>query len=42
MYLAVSYDHRIIDGKEAVSFLVAIKKRLENPEELGLDFKEGL
>jgi 2-oxoglutarate dehydrogenase E2 component (dihydrolipoamide succinyltransferase) len=42
MYLAVSYDHRVIDGKEAVSFLVAIKKRLENPEELGLDFKEGL
>lgn len=42
MYLAVSYDHRIIDGKEAVSFLVAIKKKLENPEELGLDFKEGL
>lgn len=42
MYLAVSYDHRIIDGKEAVSFLVAVKKHLENPEELGLDFKEGL
>ncbi len=42
MYLAVSYDHRIIDGKEAVSFLVAIKKRLENPEELGLEFKNEL
>lgn len=42
MYLAVSYDHRIIDGKEAVSFLVAIKKRLENPEELGLEFKKDL
>jgi 2-oxoglutarate dehydrogenase E2 component (dihydrolipoamide succinyltransferase) len=42
MYLAVSYDHRIIDGKEAVSFLVAIKKRLENPEELGLEFKKEI
>ncbi len=42
MYLAVSYDHRIIDGKEAVSFLIAIKNRLENPEELGLDFKKDL
>jgi len=42
MYLAVSYDHRIIDGKEAVSYLVAIKNHLETPETLGLDFKEGL
>ncbi|MEO5667934.1 MAG: 2-oxoglutarate dehydrogenase complex dihydrolipoyllysine-residue succinyltransferase [Bdellovibrionota bacterium] len=42
MYLAVSYDHRIIDGKEAVSFLVAIKKHLENPEELGLEFKKEI
>jgi len=42
MYLAVSYDHRIIDGKGAVSFLIAIKNRLENPEELGLDFKKDL
>jgi 2-oxoglutarate dehydrogenase E2 component (dihydrolipoamide succinyltransferase) len=42
MYLAVSYDHRIIDGKEAVSFLVAIKKRLESPEELGLEFKKEI
>lgn len=32
MYLALSYDHRIIDGKESVSFLVAIKNFLENPE----------
>ena len=32
MYLAVSYDHRIIDGKESVSFLVRIKELLENPE----------
>ncbi|MBB4118228.1 2-oxoglutarate dehydrogenase E2 component (dihydrolipoamide succinyltransferase) [Mesonia hippocampi] len=34
MYLALSYDHRIIDGKESVGFLVAIKEALENPEEL--------
>jgi 2-oxoglutarate dehydrogenase E2 component (dihydrolipoamide succinyltransferase) len=32
MYLAVSYDHRIIDGKESVSFLVRIKELLENPQ----------
>ncbi|MCY4560823.1 MAG: 2-oxoglutarate dehydrogenase complex dihydrolipoyllysine-residue succinyltransferase [Flavobacteriaceae bacterium] len=34
MYLAVSYDHRIIDGRESVGFLVAIKEGLEKPEEL--------
>ena len=34
MYLALSYDHRIIDGKESVSFLVAVKDMLENPEKL--------
>lgn len=34
MYLALSYDHRIIDGKESVGFLVAIKEALESPEEL--------
>jgi 2-oxoglutarate dehydrogenase E2 component (dihydrolipoamide succinyltransferase) len=34
MYLALSYDHRIIDGKESVSFLVAVKDYLENPEKL--------
>ena len=34
MYLALSYDHRIIDGKEAVSFLVHIKNKIENPFEL--------
>ncbi len=33
MYVALSYDHRIIDGKESVSFLVAVKEALENPEE---------
>ena len=32
MYLAVSYDHRIIDGRESVSFLVKVKELLENPE----------
>ena len=34
MYLALSYDHRIIDGKEAVSFLVHIKNEIENPADL--------
>lgn len=37
MYVAVSYDHRIIDGKESVGFLVAIKEALENPKELLMD-----
>ncbi|RPG99133.1 MAG: 2-oxoglutarate dehydrogenase complex dihydrolipoyllysine-residue succinyltransferase [Candidatus Pelagibacter sp. TMED118] len=37
MYLALSYDHRIIDGKEAVSFLKGIKESLEEPEKLFLD-----
>ncbi len=37
MYLALSYDHRLIDGKEAVSFLVAIKDLLEDPARLILD-----
>jgi 2-oxoglutarate dehydrogenase E2 component (dihydrolipoamide succinyltransferase) len=34
MYLALSYDHRIIDGRESVSFLVRVKNLLENPEML--------
>jgi 2-oxoglutarate dehydrogenase E2 component (dihydrolipoamide succinyltransferase) len=34
MYVALSYDHRIIDGRESVGFLVAIKEALENPIEL--------
>jgi 2-oxoglutarate dehydrogenase E2 component (dihydrolipoamide succinyltransferase) len=34
MYVAMSYDHRIIDGREAVGFLVSVKKYLENPERL--------
>ena len=37
MYLALSYDHRLIDGKEAVSFLVAIKDLLEDPARMLLD-----
>ena len=37
MYLALSYDHRIIDGKESVGFLVAIKEALEDPLELLMD-----
>jgi 2-oxoglutarate dehydrogenase E2 component (dihydrolipoamide succinyltransferase) len=36
MYLALSYDHRIVDGREAVSFLVAIKELLEDPARLTL------
>jgi len=34
MYVALSYDHRIIDGRESVGFLVAVKEALEKPEEL--------
>jgi 2-oxoglutarate dehydrogenase E2 component (dihydrolipoamide succinyltransferase) len=37
MYLALSYDHRIIDGKEAVTFLVRVKEAIENPERLLFD-----
>ena len=37
MYLALSYDHRIIDGKEAVSFLKLVKENLEDPRGLFLD-----
>ena len=37
MYLAMSYDHRMLDGKEAVSFLVSVKEQLENPEKLLLN-----
>ncbi|MDG2397376.1 MAG: 2-oxoglutarate dehydrogenase complex dihydrolipoyllysine-residue succinyltransferase [Flavobacteriaceae bacterium] len=44
MYVALSYDHRIIDGKESVSFLVAIKEALESPEDLlmGNNIKKAL
>lgn len=34
MYIALSYDHRVVDGREAVSFLVAVKGRLEQPEKM--------
>ena len=34
MYLALSYDHRIVDGKESVSFLVKVKELLEDPGRL--------
>lgn len=37
MYLALSYDHRIIDGREAVSFLVRVKEAIENPQRLLLE-----
>jgi 2-oxoglutarate dehydrogenase E2 component (dihydrolipoamide succinyltransferase) len=37
MYLALSYDHRIVDGQEAVQFLVRIKECIEDPERLLLD-----
>jgi len=39
MYVALSYDHRIIDGRESVGFLVAIKEALENPTELLMEDK---
>jgi 2-oxoglutarate dehydrogenase E2 component (dihydrolipoamide succinyltransferase) len=37
MYIALSYDHRIVDGRESVGFLVAVKEALENPTELLMD-----
>jgi 2-oxoglutarate dehydrogenase E2 component (EC 2.3.1.61) len=37
MYLALSYDHRIVDGKEAVTFLVRVKELLEDPQRLVLE-----
>ena len=37
MYLALSYDHRIVDGKEAVTFLVRVKENLEDPQRLMLE-----
>jgi len=37
MYLALSYDHRIVDGREAVQFLVSIKRSLEDPASMLLD-----
>ena len=40
MYVALSYDHRIIDGKDSVGFLVKVKEALENPEELIFEGKD--
>ena len=37
MYLALSYDHRIVDGREAVSFLVRMKDLIEDPQRIMLD-----
>jgi 2-oxoglutarate dehydrogenase E2 component (dihydrolipoamide succinyltransferase) len=37
MYVALSYDHRIVDGREAVQFLVKIKELIEDPEKLLLE-----
>ena len=37
MYVALSYDHRIVDGRESVGFLVAVKEALESPESLLMD-----
>ena len=41
MYVALSYDHRIIDGKESVGFLVAVKEALENPVEFLMEGNEN-
>ena len=38
MYLALSYDHRLIDGKEAVTFLIKVKECIEDPKKMPLDF----
>ena len=38
MYLALSYDHRAIDGREAVTFLIKVKECIEEPKKLPLDF----
>jgi 2-oxoglutarate dehydrogenase E2 component (dihydrolipoamide succinyltransferase) len=38
MYLALSYDHRAVDGKEAVTFLITVKQAIEDPKKLPLDF----
>ncbi len=41
MYLALSYDHRIVDGKESVSFLYKVKEMLEDPAKMLLGGKEA-
>jgi 2-oxoglutarate dehydrogenase E2 component (dihydrolipoamide succinyltransferase) len=40
MYVALSYDHRIVDGRESVGFLVKVKELLENPEKMLFDGAE--
>ncbi len=42
MYVALSYDHRVVDGREAVSFLVAVKERLEAPDRMLLEASRAL
>lgn len=42
MYLALTYDHRIIDGKEAVTFLIRVKEGIEKPTTLGMEFVKEL
>jgi 2-oxoglutarate dehydrogenase E2 component (dihydrolipoamide succinyltransferase) len=42
MYVALSYDHRIIDGKESVGFLVKVKEMLENPERMIFGAKDPM
>jgi len=42
MYVAVSYDHRLVDGRESVGFLVKVKEMLENPEMMLYGGKEGI
>jgi len=42
MYVALSYDHRIIDGKESVGFLVKVKEMLENPERILFGSKDPM
>jgi 2-oxoglutarate dehydrogenase E2 component (dihydrolipoamide succinyltransferase) len=37
MYLALSYDHRVVDGREAVTFLVRVKEAIEDPRRLLID-----
>jgi len=41
MYVALSYDHRIIDGKDSVSFLVKVKEMIENPERMFTNGKDA-
>jgi 2-oxoglutarate dehydrogenase E2 component (dihydrolipoamide succinyltransferase) len=42
MYLAMSYDHRIVDGRESVGFLVKVKEMLENPATMLFGGKDGV